>query len=48
MVVESVEPCCLLTKFFYVTRARKDDKYRQNTFFLLERGELGTQQTTTT
>ena len=31
---------------FYVTRARKYDKNRQNTFFsFLEKGELGTQQT---
>ena len=30
---------------FYVTRARKDDKNRQNTFFLQEKDELGTQQT---
>ena len=31
---------------FYVTRARKDHKNRQNTFLLLEKNELGTQQTT--
>ena len=31
---------------FYVTRARKDDKNRQNTLFLcLKKDELGTQQT---
>ena len=34
MVVESVEPGCLFTKFLFVTRARKDDKNRQNTFSL--------------
>ena len=33
---------------FYVTRARKDDKNRQNMFFLLEKHELGTQKTTFT
>ena len=32
--MESVEPGCLFTKFLYVTRARKDDKNGQNTFFL--------------
>ena len=30
---------------FYFTRARKDDKNRQNTLFLLKKDELGTQQT---
>ena len=34
MLVESVEPGCLFTNSFYVTRARKDDKNQQNTFFL--------------
>ena len=34
MVVESVEPGCLFQSSFHVTRARKDDKNRQNTFFL--------------
>ena len=29
---------------FYVTRARKDDKNRQNAVFLLKRGELGGEQ----
>ena len=48
MVVESVEPGCLFTKFFHVTRARKDDKNRQNTFFLLQKDEFGTQQRTIT
>ena len=34
-------------KSFYVTRAREDNKNRPNTFFsLLEKDELGTQQTT--
>ena len=33
---------------FDVTRARKDDKNRQNTFFLLKKNEIGTQQTTIT
>ena len=35
MVVESAEPGCLFTKFLHATRARKDDKNRQNTLFLL-------------
>ena len=34
MVVENVEPGCLLTSSFYVISARKDDKNRQNTPFL--------------
>ena len=37
MVVEIVEPRCLFRKFLYVTRARKADKNRQNTLFLLKR-----------
>ena len=37
MVVESVELGCLFKKFFHVTRARKDDKNRQNTLFLLKK-----------
>ena len=31
MVVESKEPGCFSQSSFYVTRARKDDKNRQNT-----------------
>ena len=41
MVVESVEPGCLFTMFFYVTGARKDDKNRQTDkarFSLLKKG----------
>ena len=44
MVVESVEPGYLHTKFFHVKRAREDDENRQNTFFLLKKDEFFTRQ----
>ena len=43
--VETFEPGCVFTKFLLCYKARKDDKNRQNTFFLLKKDELGTQQT---
>ena len=41
MVVEIAEPGC----FFFVTRARTDDKTDKTRFYFLKKEELGTQQT---
>ena len=45
MVVESVEPGCSFTKFFYVTSTRKDEKKQTKHDFLLEKDEFVTRQT---
>ena len=49
MVVESVEPGCLFTKFFLCYKSTKrQQKQTKHVFSLLENDELGTQQTTIT
>ena len=49
MVVESVEPGCLFTKFLLCYKSTKRrQKQTKHVFSLLEKDELGTQQTTIT